>query len=162
MTEAYIFDAVRTPRGKGKKDGALYSVKPVQLVAGLLNALQVRNDLDTSQVDDIVLGCVTPVGDQGADIAKTAAMVAAQYWISPRLWLKGGLGFAKLSNTASGTDAELVIDNGGAALLGAGYELLSNRNFAIDLQGRFIVGSYDGINAKTSSGTVGVGLNWFK
>ncbi|VXC56536.1 acetyl-CoA C-acetyltransferase [Pseudomonas sp. 8O] len=76
MTEAYIFDAVRTPRGKGKKDGALYSVKPVQLVAGLLNALQTRNDLDTSQVDDIVLGCVTPVGDQGADIAKTAAMVA--------------------------------------------------------------------------------------
>ncbi|AVO55800.1 acetyl-CoA C-acetyltransferase [Ectopseudomonas mendocina] len=76
MTEAYIFDAVRTPRGKGKKDGALYSVKPVQLVAGLLSALQARNDLDTSQVDDIVLGCVTPVGDQGADIAKTAAMVA--------------------------------------------------------------------------------------
>lgn len=76
MTEAYIFDALRTPRGKGKKDGALYSVKPVQLVAGLLNALQVRNGLDTSQVDDIVLGCVTPVGDQGADIAKTAAMVA--------------------------------------------------------------------------------------
>ncbi|MDH1869616.1 acetyl-CoA C-acetyltransferase [Pseudomonas sp. GW6] len=76
MTEAYIFDALRTPRGKGKKDGALYSVKPVQLIAGLLNALQTRNDLDTSQVDDIVLGCVTPVGDQGADIAKTAAMVA--------------------------------------------------------------------------------------
>ncbi|MDR8014031.1 acetyl-CoA C-acetyltransferase [Ectopseudomonas guguanensis] len=76
MTEAYIFDSLRTPRGKGKKDGALYSVKPVQLVAGLLNALQARNGLDTSQVDDIVLGCVTPVGDQGADIAKTAAMVA--------------------------------------------------------------------------------------
>ncbi|MBH3339027.1 acetyl-CoA C-acetyltransferase [Pseudomonas mendocina] len=76
MTEAYIFDAVRTPRGKGKKDGALYSVKPVQLVAGLLSALQARNELDTSQVDDVVLGCVTPVGDQGADIAKTAAMVA--------------------------------------------------------------------------------------
>ena len=76
MTEAFIFDALRTPRGKGKKDGALYSVKPVNLVAGLLNALQARNNLDTSQVDDIVLGCVTPVGDQGADIAKTAAMVA--------------------------------------------------------------------------------------
>jgi acetyl-CoA C-acetyltransferase len=76
MTEAFIFDAVRTPRGKGKKDGALYSVKPVDLVAGLLKALQVRNGLDTSQVDDIVLGCVTPVGDQGADIAKTAALVA--------------------------------------------------------------------------------------
>ncbi|WP_394561828.1 acetyl-CoA C-acetyltransferase [Aquipseudomonas alcaligenes] len=76
MTEAYIFDAVRTPRGKGKKDGALHSVKPVNLVAGLLRALQQRNALDTRQVDDIVLGCVTPVGDQGADIAKTAPMVA--------------------------------------------------------------------------------------
>ena len=76
MTEAFIFDAVRTPRGKGKKDGALYSVKPVDLVAGLLKALAARNQLDTSQVADIVLGCVTPVGDQGADIAKTAALVA--------------------------------------------------------------------------------------
>ncbi|MDP3814672.1 acetyl-CoA C-acetyltransferase [Pseudomonas sp.] len=76
MTEAFIFDALRTPRGKGKKDGALYSVQPVDLIAGLLKALQARNNLDTSQVDDIVLGCVTPVGDQGADIAKTAAMLA--------------------------------------------------------------------------------------
>lgn len=76
MTEALIFDAVRTPRGKGKPDGALYSVKPVNLMAGLLGALQQRNHLDTRQVDDIVLGCVTPVGDQGADIAKTAALVA--------------------------------------------------------------------------------------
>lgn len=76
MSEALIFDAVRTPRGKGKADGALHSVKPVNLLAGLLKALQTRNDLDTAEVDDIVLGCVTPVGDQGADIAKTAAMVA--------------------------------------------------------------------------------------
>ncbi|SQF97734.1 acetyl-CoA acetyltransferase [Paucimonas lemoignei] len=76
MTDALIFDAVRTPRGKGKPDGALYSVKPVNLMAGLLTALQARNQLETAQVDDIVLGCVTPVGDQGADIAKTAALVA--------------------------------------------------------------------------------------
>lgn len=76
MTEALIFDAIRTPRGKGKPDGALHSVKPVNLMAGLLSALQARNQLDTAQVDDIVLGCVTPVGDQGADIAKTAALVA--------------------------------------------------------------------------------------
>ncbi|MFV3306770.1 acetyl-CoA C-acetyltransferase [Pseudomonas sp. NY15181] len=76
MTEAFIYDAVRTPRGKGKKDGALHSVKPVNLMAGVLRALQQRNQLDTVQVDDIVLGCVTPVGDQGADIAKTAALVA--------------------------------------------------------------------------------------
>ena len=76
MTQALIFDAIRTPRGKGKADGALHSVKPVNLVAGLFTALQQRTDLDTSQVDDVVLGCVTPVGDQGADIAKTAAQVA--------------------------------------------------------------------------------------
>ncbi|KAB0494686.1 acetyl-CoA C-acetyltransferase [Pseudomonas vancouverensis] len=76
MTQALIFDALRTPRGKGKADGALHSVKPVNLVAGLLSALQQRTDLDTSQVDDVVLGCVTPIGDQGSDIAKTAAMVA--------------------------------------------------------------------------------------
>ncbi|WP_373186344.1 acetyl-CoA C-acetyltransferase [Halopseudomonas sp.] len=76
MTEAMIFDAVRTPRGKGRKEGSLYSVKPTNLMAGLLRTLQQRNDLDTSQVDDIVLGCVTPVGDQGADIAKTAALAA--------------------------------------------------------------------------------------
>ncbi|VVO04998.1 acetyl-CoA C-acetyltransferase [Pseudomonas fluorescens] len=76
MTQALIFDAIRTPRGKGKSDGALHSVKPVNLVAGLLTALARRSDLDTQQVDDIVLGCVTPVGDQGADIAKTAALVA--------------------------------------------------------------------------------------
>ncbi|MCP1500609.1 acetyl-CoA C-acetyltransferase [Pseudomonas migulae] len=76
MTQALIFDALRTPRGKGKADGALHSVKPVNLVAGLLRALQQRTSLDTSQVDDVVLGCVTPVGDQGADIAKTATQVA--------------------------------------------------------------------------------------
>jgi len=76
MTQTLIFDALRTPRGKGKSDGALHSVKPVNLVAGLLKALQQRTALDTSQVDDVVLGCVTPVGDQGADIAKTAAQVA--------------------------------------------------------------------------------------
>lgn len=75
-TEAYIFDAVRTPRGRGKKDGALHSVKPITLLTTVLNALQERNSLDTAQVDDIVMGCVTAVGDQGADIAKTAALAA--------------------------------------------------------------------------------------
>ncbi|MGF6153912.1 acetyl-CoA C-acetyltransferase [Pseudomonas fluorescens] len=76
MTQALIFDALRTPRGRGKADGALYSVKPVNLLAGLLAALQQRTQLDTREVDDIVIGCVTPIGDQGADIAKTAALVA--------------------------------------------------------------------------------------
>ena len=76
MSEAYIIDAIRTPRGKGKKDGALYEVKPITLLSTLLNELKDRHQLDTSQVDDIVLGCVTPIGDQGADIAKTAAIAA--------------------------------------------------------------------------------------
>lgn len=75
-TEAYIFDAVRTPRGRGKKDGSLHSVKPITLLTTVLNALRERNHLETAQVDDIVMGCVTAVGDQGADIAKTAALAA--------------------------------------------------------------------------------------
>ena len=74
MTEAYIFDAVRTPRGKGKKDGSLHQATPVWLLSTLLRALQQRNQLDTSLVDDLVLGCVTPVGEQGADIARTAIL----------------------------------------------------------------------------------------
>lgn len=77
MTESvYIYDAIRTPRGKGKKGGALYSMKPISLMANVLNALKERNNLDTEQVDDIVLGCVTPIGEQGANIAKTAALTA--------------------------------------------------------------------------------------
>ncbi|QMU76997.1 acetyl-CoA C-acetyltransferase [Streptacidiphilus sp. PB12-B1b] len=75
MTEALIFDAVRTPRGKGKR-GALHCVKPVDLAAGVLRALARRNRLDTAEVDDVVLGVVSAVGEQGADIARTAALVA--------------------------------------------------------------------------------------
>ncbi len=67
---AYIYDAVRTPRSKGKKDGSLHEVKPIDLGAGLLKGLQSRHDLDTSYVDDVVMGCVTPVGEQGSDVAK--------------------------------------------------------------------------------------------
>ncbi len=76
MTEAYIYDAVRTPRGKGRKDGSLHQVTPVHLLGNLLQALQQRNRLDTALVDDVVLGCVTPVGEQGADIARTAVLYA--------------------------------------------------------------------------------------
>lgn len=74
MTEAFVYDAVRTPRGKGKKDGSLHEVSPVHLLGNLFHAVQQRNQLDTSQVDDVVLGCVTPVGEQGADIARTAVL----------------------------------------------------------------------------------------
>jgi acetyl-CoA C-acetyltransferase len=75
MSEALIFDAVRTPRGRGKR-GSLHSVKPITLASGVLAALARRNDLDTSAVDDVVLGVVSPVGEQGADIARTAVLAA--------------------------------------------------------------------------------------
>jgi len=76
VTEAFVFDAIRTPRGRGKASGSLYEVKPITLLTGVLKELQKRHDLDTSQVDDVVMGCVTPVGEQGSCIAKTAALAA--------------------------------------------------------------------------------------
>jgi acetyl-CoA C-acetyltransferase len=76
MAEAMIFDAIRTPRGRGKSSGALHEVKPIALLAGILKELERRHELDTSQVDDVVMGCVTPVGEQGSCIAKTAALAA--------------------------------------------------------------------------------------
>jgi acetyl-CoA C-acetyltransferase len=76
-TEALVFDAIRTPRGKGKSNGSLHGTKPVDLVVGLMHEMLARNGkLDPNRVDDVVLGCVSPVGDQGSDIAKTAAIKA--------------------------------------------------------------------------------------
>ena len=75
--EAFVYDALRTPRGKGKKNGSLHEVKPIDLVVGLLDEVKVRNPgLDPHRVDDVVLGVVSPIGDQGSDIAKTAALKA--------------------------------------------------------------------------------------
>ena len=75
--EALIYDAVRTPRGRGKETGSLHEVKPVDLVVGLIEELRKRNPaLDVDRIDDVVLGVVSPVGDQGSDIAKTAALAA--------------------------------------------------------------------------------------
>lgn len=76
MTDAYIFDHVRSPRGKGRASGALHEITPVNLSAQVLAALRDRNELDTSRVDDVVFGCVSPVGDQGADIARVAVLSA--------------------------------------------------------------------------------------
>lgn len=77
MAEAFVYDAIRTPRGRGKKTGSLHEVKPISLVTGLIEEIQKRNpSLDPNTIDDLVLGCVSPVGDQGADIAKTAALAA--------------------------------------------------------------------------------------
>lgn len=73
--DAYIFDALRTPRGK-KKDGSLHEMTPTDILAKLLKSLQDKHDLDTSQVDDVIMGCATPVGDQGANIAKASVQYA--------------------------------------------------------------------------------------
>jgi acetyl-CoA C-acetyltransferase len=76
VSDSYIYDAVRTPRGKNR-GGALHGIKPVDLVVGLIHAIQERNPaLDPDRIDDIVLGVVSPVGEQGGDIARTAALVA--------------------------------------------------------------------------------------
>ena len=75
-TQAYIFDAVRTPRSKGKSDGSLHEVKSIELGAGLLRELQKRYDLDTSYVDDVMLGCTGPIKEQGGDIAKSIVQFA--------------------------------------------------------------------------------------
>ena len=76
MTDVFIYDHVRTPRGRGKPDGSLHEITPVQLAAQMLQALRHRNRLDTSLVEDVILGCVVPVGEQGGNIARIAALVA--------------------------------------------------------------------------------------
>ena len=110
MTEALIFDHVRTPRGKGKKDGSLHQASPVWLLRGLLRSLQQRLDLDTALVDDLVLGCVTPVGEQGADIARTAVLDAG--------WAESVAGVTLSRFCASGLEAV----NLAAAKVASGFE----------------------------------------
>jgi acetyl-CoA C-acetyltransferase len=109
---AYIYDAVRTPRSKGKKDGALHEVKPIELGAGLLTVLQQRNDLDTAYVDDVLMGCVSPVGEQGGDIAKMIAQRAG--------WDESVAGVQLNRFCASGLEAV----NTGAQKIASGWEQL--------------------------------------
>ncbi|WP_316201098.1 MULTISPECIES: acetyl-CoA C-acetyltransferase [unclassified Bradyrhizobium] len=87
MSEAIIFDAIRTPRGKGRRDGALYEVGPVQLLAGLMQELERRTEIDTALINDVLIGCVQPYGEQGGVIAKTAALAAGWSWTGPGLQL---------------------------------------------------------------------------
>lgn len=97
--------------------------------------------------------------DEDIVLSQTAAMFAAQYWVMPQLWLKGGIGVAHLdeSNAYEG----FAIDNGTALLGAIGYEVLSARNFSVDIQGRLINGSYKGIDDNITAGSIGVGINWY-
>jgi hypothetical protein len=92
-------------------------------------------------------------------VTQGAAMIAAQYWVLPMLWIKGGIGFASLQ-----VDDGVFVDDfgtGGAVMGAAGVELFSARNFALELQGRLINGSYNSLNDNITSGTIGIGINWF-
>lgn len=110
MAEAFIYDAVRTPRSKGKQGGTLNEVKPIRLLAGLLEGLQARHDLDTARVDDVVMGCVAPVLEQGSCIAKAAVISAG--------WDEGVPGVQLDRFCASGLEAV----NMAAAKVGSGQE----------------------------------------
>ena len=117
MTDAFILDAVRTPRGRGRPDGSLHPITPIQLAAQALAAVRDRNGLDTKAVEDVMLGCVSPVGEQGADIARVAALVAGYDESVPgkqiNRFCASGL---ESVNTASalimGGQADLVIGGG--------------------------------------------------
>jgi hypothetical protein len=102
---------------------------------------------------------VDPAYGDDTVISMNTLMIAAQYWVTPQLWIKGGLGVAQLyaNNSYDGWD----FGTGGAIMGGLGYELMSARNFAVDLQGRLIQGSFNSLNDNVTSGTVGVGINWY-
>jgi acetyl-CoA C-acetyltransferase len=110
MAEAFIYDAIRTPRGKGKRGGALYEVKPIDLVTNLLEALKSRHDLDTSKVEDLILACGEPVKEQGQNIAKAALVYST--------WDDSTTGAQLHRYCAGGLDAV----NLAAAKVAAGYE----------------------------------------
>jgi acetyl-CoA C-acetyltransferase len=122
MTDAYIFDAVRTPRGRGKKDGSLHEVTSLALSAGVLNALRDRTGLDTAQVEDVIWGCVTAVGEQGADIARSAVLYAGWDERAPGLHINrfcaSGLESVNLAaNQVRGEAGDLYVA-GGVEMMG--------------------------------------------
>ena len=122
MTDAYILDAVRTPRGRGRPDGSLHPITPVQLAAQTLAALRDRNGLDTSKVDDVVLGCVTPVGEQGADIARVAALVAGYDECVPGKQLNR---FCASALESVNTAAAQIMSGQDEIVIGGGVESMS-------------------------------------
>jgi acetyl-CoA C-acetyltransferase len=112
MFDAYLYDHCRTPRGRGKPDGSLHAATPIWLARTLLQALQRRHDLDTARVDDVVLGCVTPVGEQGGDIARIAVLDAG--------WSERVAGITQSRFCASGLESV----NLAAAKVASGFEQL--------------------------------------
>lgn len=122
MADCYIYDAVRTPRTKGKAGGALNSVKPVDLAVAALRGLQERTNLDTSLVDDLILGVVEPVGEQGGNIARIAALYAGYDQGVPGVQLNR---FCSSGLVAVNLAAARVMSGMSEAVIGGGVESMS-------------------------------------
>ncbi len=122
MTDAYIYDHVRTPRGRGKANGGLHEVTPIGLVAQVLSGLRDRNELDTEQVDDVILGCVTPIGEQGANVARVGAIAAGYAESVPGKQINR---FCASGLEAVNTAAALVMSGQGDLAIGGGVECMS-------------------------------------
>jgi acetyl-CoA C-acetyltransferase len=129
MTDAFILDAVRSPRGRGRPDGSLHSITPIQLAAQTLGALRDRTSLDTSQVDDVILGCVTPVGEQGADISRIAALVAGYAESVPGKQLNR---FCASGLEAVNTAAAQIMAGQSDMVIGGGVEHMSRVTMGMD------------------------------
>ncbi len=111
-------------------------------------------------------GNMQAVAENGAEsttLVQSAAMLAAQYWVTPRLWVKGGLGAAQLSYSFSNDfeSQSQEIDSGGAVMAAVGFEILSAPNYSVDLEARALVGSYEATASQITAGHVGIGFNWF-
>jgi len=122
MTDAFIYDHVRSPRGKGRKDGALHEITPISLASQVLEALRDRNGLDTSLVEDVILGCVSPIGEQGADIARVTALHAGYAESVPGKQINR---FCASGLEAVNTAAAAVMSGQSQLVVGGGIESMS-------------------------------------
>jgi acetyl-CoA C-acetyltransferase len=122
MTDAYILDHVRTPRGRGRPDGALHGITPIQLLTQVLMSLRDRNDFDTALIDDVIMGCVSPVGEQGANIARVAALHAGYAESVPGKQLNR---FCASGLEAVNTAAALVMSGQADLVVAGGVESMS-------------------------------------
>jgi acetyl-CoA C-acetyltransferase len=122
MTEAYIYDHVRSPRGRGKQGGSLNSITPINLTTQVLSALRDRNDLDTSILDDVILGCVSPVGEQGANIARVGAITAGYAESVPGKQINR---FCASALEAVNSAASQIMSGMSRAAVGGGVECMS-------------------------------------
>ena len=129
MTEAYIYDAVRSPRGKGKADGGLHELTSLALSASVLNALRDRTGLDTAQVEDVIWGCVTPVGEQGGEIARSAVLYAGWDERAPGLHINR---FCASGLEAVNLAANQIRGGAGDLYVGGGVEMMGRVKMGSD------------------------------